>query len=371
MLARPTRFLDGHAIWSPAMSERSPRLMIAPSQGLFVCGRLRTVVLTSVAVCAQALAQGTTVTTLTVDLANVVEYRVDVPDITKFARNPNVTPGVAVGAQQSETPNFTTNTGIGDIVAVNGQPAKGVFLSRARGVGATTNPTNGQAIADVTRSSIREDVFELQQPDGTPIGSIMILGLSGGPAPPGQPSTERGNWAIVGGTGAFLGARGQAQGAGNTPRIASMAEDPGNRRVNGGGPSRYFLHIIPMTRPSILITRSGPAVVHSSDFTPVTPSHPANAGELLSLFATGLGPTLPPVPLGAPFPPAPLARVSSPIVVTVNGRPAEIIAAVGFPGSVDGYQVNFRLPSDLGTGEVSVQISAAWVESTAWPITIH
>ena len=45
----------------------------------------------------------------------------------------------------------------------------------------------------------------------------MTLGMSGGSAPPGQPSGEAGNWAIVGGTGAFLGARGQAEG----PRVVA------------------------------------------------------------------------------------------------------------------------------------------------------
>jgi len=36
--------------------------------------------------------------------------------------------------------------------------------------------------------------------------------------------------------------------------------------------------------------------------------------------------------------------VNSPVAVTVNGKPAEFLAAVGFPGAVDGYQVNFRMP---------------------------
>src|SRR5207248_114893 len=30
--------------------------------------------------------------------------------------------------------------------------------------------------------------------------------------------------------------------------------------------------------------------------------------------------------------------------------PAEILAAVGYPGAVDGYQVNFRVPSDTAKG---------------------
>ena len=47
--------------------------------------------------------------------------------------------------------------------------------------------------------------------------------------------------------------------------------------------------------------------------------------------------------------------------MTVNGKPAELLAAVGFPGTVDSYQVNFRLPSDTARGLATIQVSAAWI----------
>jgi uncharacterized protein (TIGR03437 family) len=53
--------------------------------------------------------------------------------------------------------------------------------------------------------------------------------------------------------------------------------------------------------------------------------------------------------------------VNSPVEVTVNGKSAEVLDAVGYPGSVDGYQVNFRVPPDTTTGTASIQVSAAWV----------
>ena len=219
-------------------------------------------------------------------------------------------------------------TEMGDIVVVNGQPARGTYVARNRVLGASPTPSAGRAIADVTRTGFREQIFEILKSDGTPVGTIVGLGFSGVGAPPGQPAAERGNWVIVGGTGAFLGARGQEEGAGNVVRTASIAEDPANRRQNGGGPSRYFLHVIPMTPPQIAIAPNGPAVTHSTDFTLVSASKPASAGEVLSLFATGLGPTVPSVDFGQPFPSTP-AAVNSPITVTVNGKPAEVLAAVG------------------------------------------
>jgi uncharacterized protein (TIGR03437 family) len=147
-----------------------------------------------------------------------------------------------------------------------------------------------------------------------------------------------------------------------------VVEDPANRRIIGGARRSYVLHVIPMFVPQIVTTANGPAVTHSSDFTPVTAAKPATVGEILSVFTGGLGPTRPGVDPGTPFPSSPLVAVNSPVEVTVNGRPAEVLAAVGFPGSVDGYQVNFRVPPDTGKGVATIQMSAAWVAGT--PVSI-
>jgi uncharacterized protein (TIGR03437 family) len=147
-----------------------------------------------------------------------------------------------------------------------------------------------------------------------------------------------------------------------------MAEDPANRRTNGGGSVQYILHVIPMVVPQIANTPQGPAVTHATNFSLVTAAKPAAAGEILALFASGLGPTVPGVDPGQPFPASPLAAVNSPVAVRVNGKPVEVLGAAGFPGAVDGYQVNFRLPPDTGKGPASIQLSAAWIESA--PVTI-
>jgi len=311
-----------------------------------------------------ALAQSTSWVTLTVNVQDAVEYQDDIGTPPKFASNANVTPSTL-------PKNFGVATAIADIVSVNGQAAKGTYVGRSRQVSLSPTPTgsqNAEAIADVMRAALREHVFEIQQADGTPVGSIMSVGFSGGPAPPGAPSTEKANWAIVGGTGAFLGARGLVTGTGASSRAASMSEDPVNRRVNGGASYSLIIHVIPMSVPQTVMTASGPAVTHSSDFSLVTASKPAAAGETLSLFATGLGPTVPEVDLGLPFPSSPLATVNSPLTVTVNGEAAEVLAAVGYPGSVDGYQVNFQMPSDVQKGNASIQLTAAWIPGA--PVSI-
>jgi hypothetical protein len=255
------------------------------------------------AYCSLVLGQATTPTLLEVDMENVVAYQGDTSDLSLFATNPNITPRVPPIPPR----NFGEATMLGDIVAVNGQPAKGTFADRGSVISANPTPNPGQAIADATRSAIAYRTFEFMKTDGTPVGTIMVMGLNGGSSPPG-PAFGSQNFAIVGGTGAFLGVRGQ-QGGRQLPqtipvRQATMAEDPANRRVNGGGRVRWLLYVIPASAPEIVATPGGPAVTHSIDFSLVSASKPAAAGEILSAFVTGLGPTRPGVDAGQPFPPA-------------------------------------------------------------------
>jgi uncharacterized protein (TIGR03437 family) len=106
---------------------------------------------------------------------------------------------------------------------------------------------------------------------------------------------------------------------------------------------------------------AGPAIVHSNDYSPVTPGKPANPGEILTLFASGLGPTRPGVDAGQPFTVAPQQLVIAPVEVLVNGKSCQVLYAGGYPGVVDGYQVNFQVPDNTTPGMASVQITSAWI----------
>jgi hypothetical protein len=310
------------------------------------------------ACCNLALGQTARPTVMTIDIDNYVEYQADISDVSKFATNPSVTPSAGFR-------NFGDATLLGDIVAVNGQPAKGLYAARSPHILTSQDPGNGRAIADTQHNSIRTEVYEILKSEGDLVGTIVVLGLPGNTVPPGSPSAQT-SWdlVIVGGSGAFFGVRGAGGiGArdGSSARLASVAEDPGNRRVNGGGTHRRVLTIIPMSAPQIVTTANGPAVAHFGDSSPVNASKPASAGERLSLIATGLGPVKPGVDPGQPFPSDPPAAVNSPVQVTVNGQTAEVLEAIGYPGSVDTYQVTFRLPADIAAGTATVQVSAAWI----------
>jgi uncharacterized protein (TIGR03437 family) len=322
----------------------------------------------AVSLCGGAWTQsGTPETILEIETDKVVNYGNDVPDYSKLATDPNMTNGAAAR-------NFNVLLMLGDIVAVNGRPAKGTWIQRGQGVNSATAPRPGQAVADIGRLRVAEMIFEIQQTDGTPIGTIFAIGLGGGAPPPGAPSAATAsNFAVIGGTGAFLGVRGQL---GSPPapvaaRQASVTEDPANRRVHGGGNGRHVLHLIHPQRPEIMTLASGPAVAHSSDFSPVTVARPARSGETLSLIATSLGPTRPGVDPGQPFPASPLQPTSSPIEITVNGAPVEVLYAGGYPGAVDVYQVNFRMPAVTGAGQARIRVTAAWISGSEVSIAVQ
>ena len=166
---------------------------------------------------------------LKIDLQDQVDYQADISDPALFAT-------VSATTQANTPRNFFVVTLIADIVAVNDIPAKGTYVGRTRPIISSPNPAGGGAIADVTRTAMREHIFEILRTDGTEVGTIISTGFSGGEAPPGTgaPSGEKANWVIVGGTGAYIGARGQVGGTGHSGRAASMAEDPGKRRDNHG-----------------------------------------------------------------------------------------------------------------------------------------
>src|SRR3984893_14184633 len=137
------------------------------------------------AACSQlGLAQVAAPSILQIDIANHVLYLED-SDVSKFGTDPHVTTTVHVG-------NFQRGSAIADIVAVNGQRVMGTHTKAAGGALSRTAPGPGQAIADTVRNGVAEVTFEILKSDGTQIGTIVAIGLAGGVAPPGSPSSATG-----------------------------------------------------------------------------------------------------------------------------------------------------------------------------------
>lgn len=79
----------------------------------------------------------------------------------------------------------------------------------------------------------------------------------------------------------------------------------------------------------------------------VTPQRPTKFGDVILIYAAGLGKVTPPVPAGAP---APFDRVSptdNPVTVTIGGIDSKVEFAGLAPGFPGVYQLNVRIPPGL------------------------
>jgi uncharacterized protein (TIGR03437 family) len=120
------------------------------------------------------------------------------------------------------------------------------------------------------------------------------------------------------------------------------------------------------TAPGVFTSTSngiGPADVFHTNYTAVTASSPATAGETVFFYANGLGATNPVVQDGAAAPTNPTAQVSDPnLFVDIfdsagNYNDATIVSAVLAPGLAGVYQINFTIPSGVASGTGYLELS--------------
>lgn len=290
---------------------------------------------------------------LTIDIENHVLYRGTVFDVTKLAKDPSTTTSVNQA--------FVDAVSVGDIVTVNGRPAKGLWQTTVYAMPYRAAPQPGQPIADFDLGGTLYSTFHVYLPDGTYVGTISSTG-----------ATPPGGHVVMGGLGAFLGVIGEHRIRTIVPNgQASTAEDPANRRNRPGGKAQAIFYLYPKFRPTVQTTPAGPAIYHA-DFSPVTTENPARRGELLIVRAMGLGLVKPDLaPSGTVrFSGEPVQEVNSPVDVTFNGKEGPAVNKVGWPGETDVYRVDFRVPSDAALGTATLNLTAAWIPGPAVSIPI-
>jgi uncharacterized protein (TIGR03437 family) len=86
------------------------------------------------------------------------------------------------------------------------------------------------------------------------------------------------------------------------------------------------------------------------DGSAVTPDSPARADELLTVYATGLGPTTPLRPLAFAVPASPAYAITDQVTVQVRDYTVPAVAAFAAPGSVGLDVIQFRLSAGAPTG---------------------
>ena len=115
--------------------------------------------------------------------------------------------------------------------------------------------------------------------------------------------------------------------------------------INNGAPSNVITNFLNKTQPGVFNSyTTTPAVQHNADFSLVTPSSPAQVGETLAVYLTGLGTV-------------DSSGNASGITAYIDG----IQATVTFAGTTSpvggGYQVNITVPSGVSNGSDYLDIS--------------
>src|SRR5262249_39927449 len=138
------RVLVRRAVGQPsASSNREPALQLREETKSV---KPRKTLLLLVTLCAAGswkttLAQGAPASILEIDVENAVQYVKDVSDPLKFGTDSSVT-------SANVPKGLWENVQIADIVAVNGQPAKGTFTERSQRLSLRPSPNPGESIAD-------------------------------------------------------------------------------------------------------------------------------------------------------------------------------------------------------------------------------
>jgi len=96
---------------------------------------------------------------------------------------------------------------------------------------------------------------------------------------------------------------------------------------------------------------------------PGTPTTPASAGDIITLWGTGFGPTNPPVPKGQLVPSDTLYSLPASLTILVGNVPAQILSAVLTPGEAGVYQIALQVPNGTPGGDQPVVAQIAGVTS--------
>jgi uncharacterized protein (TIGR03437 family) len=118
------------------------------------------------------------------------------------------------------------------------------------------------------------------------------------------------------------------------------------------------------------VAANGGTVFHSN-FSYVTAAAPAKAGEILIVYATGLGPVDAAIGPGQPAPSATLVNTLQNPVVTMGTANAALSFSGLAPNLVAVYQVNFQVPTNMTPGNYNLTFTSGGVVSNAVVVPVQ
>jgi uncharacterized protein (TIGR03437 family) len=141
----------------------------------------------------------------------------------------------------------------------------------------------------------------------------------------------------------------------------------------GIAPASPGLYAFTGTEPRTGILLHRPNDGEDSGGTPVTAESPAVPGEIVTVWATGLGPVMAdeasPVE-GVPFA-GPDAAVTLPVAASVNGRIAQVLSATLPRGAIGIYEVRVLVPDTETSQRAQLVITEHGINSNAILFPVH
>ena len=185
--------------------------------------------------------------------------------------------------------------------------------------------------------------------------SIFGTGLSG----PSQPTVT------VGGFDAPILFASSLQINAQVPfEIAGFSSAPVVVKVNGVSSAPVNISLSSSAPGVFTLNQSGQghgAILHNSNFNMVTSANPVQRGEVIALFATGLGDVFPTVETGSPAASDPLSTSLPANIpnVTIGGIPATVQFSGMAPCFIGLYQINIVVPANAPIGEPDLVLTSS------------
>jgi len=300
----------------------------------------------------------------------------------------------------------TINTGIGGAALVVsesgfGNITRGVVVSSAAGLATLNsmlaNPerhyvnlhtavyTGGAVRAQMgppagSAPEIRAILSAVSDPalrTAAPLGLVTLFGANfarvagdlGGWSGERIPTALHGVQVSIGGANAPLLYVGPGQINAQVPAEVAAGPRPVVVTVGGVASTPFNLTVAPAA-PAIFFDSEGGIVIKNSDFSLIRAGNPAQANDILLVYATGLGPTTPALATGqlASYPPQ---LDTGTVTATIGNQPATVIYSIASPGFAGLYQVAIRVPAGLATGNAPLVLRLGGVASNAVTIAVR
>ena len=153
-------------------------------------------------------------------------------------------------------------------------------------------------------------------------------------------------------------------------------------RFADGSTSNIATQSVVSSAPQVLALPNDPypdcqsAVFHAGTGIQANQLHPASVGEIVEIYAIGLGPTDPVVLPGMPAPALPPAMAIGPTTVSISDRLNDVDAPVLFagltPGLIGIYQVNVKVTNGLqGRRSISLRVKNGPTIGGSCPFWVH